>query len=154
MISSIVILVFSTALFIFYIQTLCEKVLRREFSRAYFEDVLKAIDLEFPRLRQAVAAGLEVRYPQIRLALKSDYFTLKYLMKNGNPNQRRFSWHERLLISYFRVLFLVLPLRYALHLRESQGVIKLTMILHHFANLVGERVMLAAEPGMSAGHQI
>jgi hypothetical protein len=146
MISSIVILVFSTALFIFYIQTLCEKVLRHEFSRAYFQDVLNAIDLEFPRLRQAIAAGVDVTCPQIRLALKSDYLTLKYLMKNGNPNQRRFSWHERLLISYFRVLLLILPIRYACHFRESQGVIKLTLILHHFANLVGERVILAAEP--------
>lgn len=152
MISSIVILVFSTALFIFYIQTLCEKVLRREFSRAYFQDVLNAIDLEFPRLRQAVAAGVNVTYPQIRLALKSDYFTLKYLLKNGNPKQRHFSWHEKLLIGYFRVLFLMLPVRYRFHFRESQGVIKLTVILHHFANLVGERVILAAEPGMSAGH--
>jgi hypothetical protein len=153
MISSIGILVFSTALFIFYLQTLCERVLRREFSRAYFQDVLNAIDLEFPRLRQAITAGVDVGYPQIRLALKSDYLTLNYLLKNGNPKQRHFSWQERLLISYFRVLFLVLPVRYTFHFRERQGVMKLTVILHHFANLVGERVISATAPGMPAGHQ-
>jgi hypothetical protein len=151
MICSIAILVFSTALFIFYVQTLCEKVLRREFSRAYFQDVLNAIDLEFPRLQQAISAGVDVGLPQIKLALKSDYFTLKYLLKNGNPKQRHFSFHEKLLISYFRVLFLVLPVRYALHFRERQGVVKLTVILHHFANLVGERVISATAPGMAAG---
>jgi hypothetical protein len=153
MICSIGILVFSTALFIFYVQTLCEKVLRREFSRAYFQDVLNALDLEFPRLRQAITAGVDVGYPQIRLALKSDYFTLKYLLKHGNPKQRHFSFQERLLISYFRVLFIVLPVRYAFHFRERQGVMKLTVILHHFANLVGERVISATAPGMAAGHQ-
>jgi hypothetical protein len=150
MISSILILVFSTALFIFYVQTLCENVLRREFSRAYFQDVLNAIDLEFPRLRQAMVANAEISYPQIRLALKSDYATLTYLIKKGNPKQRHFCWQERLLVSYFRVLFLVLPIRYAFHFRERQAVMKLTVILHHFANLVGERVITASAPGMAS----
>ncbi|TAM82756.1 MAG: hypothetical protein EPN47_08880 [Acidobacteria bacterium] len=154
MISSIVILVFSTALFIFYVQTLCEKVLRREFSHSYFQDVLNSIDLEFPHLQQAIMAGVGVAYPQIQLALKSDYLTLKYLLKNGNPKQRYFSWHERLLISYFRILLLMLPVRFAFHFHEGQGVLKLTVILHHFANLVGERVISATVPGIAAGHQI
>jgi hypothetical protein len=154
MISSIVILIFSTALFIFYVQTLCEKVLRREFSRAYFQDVLNAIEMEFPRLRQAIMAGVDVSYPQIRLALKSDYLTLTYLLKKGNPKQRHFSWHERLLISYFRVLFLILPVRYAFHFSERQAVVKLTVILHHFANLVGERVISASAPGMAASREV
>src|SRR5574340_112697 len=140
MISSIVILIFSTALFIFYIQTICEKVLRREFSRAYFQDVLNALDLEFPRLRQALSAKVPMSYSQIQLALKCDYFTLTYLLKNGNPKQRRFSGQERLLLGYFRLLLLLLPVRYAFHLRERQAAMKLTLILHHFANLVGERV--------------
>jgi hypothetical protein len=153
MISSIGILVFSTALFIFYIQTLCESVLRREFSRAYFQDVLNAIDLEFPRLRQAIEANYAVSQAQIQLALKSDYVTLTYLIKKGNPKQRHFSWQERLLISYFRVLLLVLPARHAFHFREREAVIKLTTILQHFANLVGERVFSAEAPGMAPSHQ-
>lgn len=153
MVCSIGILIFSTALFIFYIQTLCEKILRREFNRAYFQDILNAIDLEFPRLRQALLNNADVSFPQIQLALKSDYFTLTYLMKKGNPQRGRFSWQERLLIGYFRVLLLVLPIRYAFHFRERQAVIKLTFVLHHFANLVGERVISASAPGMATGQQ-
>jgi hypothetical protein len=140
MILSIAILVLSTALFLFYLQTLCEKVLRREFSRPYFQDVLNAIDLEFPRLRQALSANAPMSYSQIQLALKCDFFTLRYLVKNGDPKRRRFSWQERLLVSYFSVLLLILPLSYAFHFRERQSVMKLTVILYHFANLVGERV--------------
>jgi hypothetical protein len=153
MVCSIGILIFSTAFFIFYIQTLCEKVLRQEFSRAYFQDVLNAIDLEFPRLRQAILNNADIGYAQIKLAIKSDYFTLTYLMKKGNPRQSQFSWHERLLIGYFRILLLILPIRYAFHFQERNAVIKLTTILHHFANLVGERVIAASAPGMAGGSQ-
>jgi hypothetical protein len=153
MISSIAILVFSTALFIFYVQTLCEKVLRREFSRAYFQDVLNALDLEFPRLRQALSDKASMSYAEARLALKCDYTTLTYLIKNGNPEQRRFTWQEKLIIGYFRFLFLLLPVHYALHFREAQSVVKLTEILHHFANLVGERVSSVPVQGMATSHQ-
>lgn len=154
MISSITILILSTALFIFYIQTLCEKVLRREFSRPFFQDVLNTLDLEFPRLREALSANSPVSYEQIHLALKCDYATLTYLIKNGNPNRSRFSWQERLLISYFRLLLLALPVRHVCHFHEKQAVMKLTVILHHFANLVGERVSETAVPSMVGSHQV
>ncbi len=154
MIYSTAILILSTALFVFYIQTLCEKVLRQEFSRPYFQDVLNALDLEFPRVREGILNNADVGYAQIHLSLKADYFTLTYLMKKGNPERRHFSWRERLLVGYFRVLLLVLPIRYAFHLQERQAVIKLTAILHHFANLVGERVISASAPGMAASHQV
>jgi hypothetical protein len=153
MISSIVILILSTALFFFYVQTLCEKVLRREFSRAYFQDVLNTIDLEFPRLRQALSANSPMSHSQIRMALKCDFFTLSYLVKNGDPKRRRFSWQEKMLISYFRALLLILPLRYAFHFREKQSVIKLTVILYHFANLVGERLAVVNVGNMAPSRQ-
>jgi hypothetical protein len=153
MISSIAILIFSTALLFFYLQTLCEKVLRREFSRAYCQDVLEVIDLEFPRLRQALSANAPMSYSQIRLALKCDFYTLRYLVKNGDPKRRRFSWQERMLVGYFRVLLLVLPLRYAFNLGERQSVMKLTVILYHFANLVGERLTIAQASNMVPSRQ-
>jgi len=153
MIVSIAILILSTALFFFYLQTLCEKVLRREFSRAYFQDVLSAIDLEFPRIQQALAAKAPISYAQIRLALKCDLFTLTYLVRNGDPKRRRLSWQERMLIGYFRVLLLALPLRYAFHYREKESVMKLTAILYHFTNLVGERVSPVNTNSMAATHQ-
>ncbi len=153
MISSIAILIVSTALLLFYIQTLCEKILRREFSRAYFQDVIDSIDLEFPRLRQSLSTNAALRYSQIQLALRCDYVTLKYLVKKANPRQPHFSWQETLLLSYFRTLLLVLPIRYAFHLRERHAVMKLTVILHHFANLVGERVCSIDAQGMAPDHQ-
>jgi hypothetical protein len=153
MICSISILVFSTALFIFYVQTLCEKVLRREFRRAYFQDVVNSIEMEFPRLRRALSAGAPMSYSQIQLALKSDYSMLTYLVKNGDSRQPGFSWQERLLMGYFRLLLLILPVRYAFHFREKQAAMKLTVILRHFANLVGERVFAHEAHGVAASLQ-
>lgn len=145
MMASIAILIISVALFLFYVQTLCEQVLRREFSRAYFQDVLNSLDLEFPRVQEAITAGAPMNYSQIRLALKSDYSTLKYLARNGDPEHRNSSWNERFIAVYFRFLLFMLPVRYALHFRERQAAVKLTLILHFLTNLVGERLVLSAE---------
>ena len=153
MICSITILVLSTALFAFYVQTLCDKVLRREFNRAYFLDVANAIELEFPRLRQALSTGAPMSYSQIQFALKCDYSMLTYLVRNGDSNQHGCPWQERLLMGYFSLLLLILPVRYALHFREKQAVMKLTVILRHFANLVGERVLSHEAHGVATNQQ-
>ena len=136
-------------MFFFYIQTLCETILRREFSRPYFQDVLNAIDLEFPHVRQLLSDHAPMEYSQIRPALECDFLTLTYLVKNGNPKQRRFSWQEKLLVAYFRVLLFWLPLRHAFQFHERQSVLKLTAILEHFANLAGERVSSLSADGMA-----
>lgn len=146
MMTSIVILIVSAALFLFYIQTFCEQVLRREFSRAYFQEVLNSLDLEFPRVQEAMAAGAPLNYSQIRVSLQGDYTTLRYLSRNANPNCHHFSWNERLITGYFRFLLFMLPVRYAFHFRERQAAMKLTVILHYLTNLVGERLVLSADP--------
>ena len=152
MITATAILILSAALFFFYIQTLCEKILRREFSLPYFRDILNAVDLEFPRVRQSLSAHAPLEYSQIRLALKCDFLTLTYLVKNGNPTRRRFSWQEKILVAYFRAILFWLPLRYAFHFRERESVAKLTAILHYFANLAGERVSPLSAIGAAPTH--
>lgn len=147
MIMAYIILLLSTALFIFYVQTVCENVLRREFARDYSLDILGALNLEFPYLQEAVKAGAPMSQSKMRLALQCDYFMLRYLVKNKEAGSRRFSWRERLVTGYFRLLLLLLPLRCAFHIREKQAVMKLTVILRYFANLVGERLVLENAPG-------
>lgn len=153
MITATAILILSTALFFFYMQTLCEKILRREFSRPYFREVLNVIDLEFPRVRQSLSTHAPGEYSEVRLALKCDFVALTYLVKNGNPNRRRFSCQEMFLIAYFRVLLFWLPLRYAFHFRERESIVKLTVILQYFANLTGERVSPPGAVVMGSSYQ-
>ena len=51
---SVVILIGSVALFLFYLQQTCERILRREFEREFFHPVVNANRLEFPFIRKAL----------------------------------------------------------------------------------------------------
>lgn len=139
MIIASLILILSTALFFFYVQTFCEKVLRREFGQPYYQEVVRAIRLEFPHLREALALKASLDYPQVRLALKCDFSTLAYLLRNSDPRRHGLLWQEKVLAGYFRLLLFLLPFRYALGVGEKEAVLKLTSILQYFANLTGEK---------------
>lgn len=145
------ILVFSTALFFFYIQAFCERVLRREFDRAYFRDIINAIQLEFPRLREALMASAPMDYPQVKVALKCDFATLSYLLKNSDRKRQSLPREDKTLILYFRFLMFCLPFRYAMRLGSREAVIKLTTILQYFANSIGEKVGGPQTLGMATG---
>ena len=144
MFMSILVLVVSAALFMFYIQTICEQALRREFSQAYFKRVVQAVRLEYPKLRDSAASQDKLNYSQVRLALKCDLFTLEYLLKNGDPSRRHFKRGERLLGLYFRFVLFSLPVRHALKLKERDAVLRLAAILQYFANSVGEKLSVSS----------
>jgi len=48
MIVAVLILILSTALFFFYFQVTCRKILCRQFDREYFQSIANANRLEFP----------------------------------------------------------------------------------------------------------
>ncbi len=135
------ILILSTALFFFYLQTICQKVLRRHFEQEFFRSIVNANRLEFPSVRRAVEEfGIPVEYGRLRMTLKCDFLALTYLLRNAANVNQRYSRDERLLIFYFRVVFASLITRHWLKLRERPAILKLTAILEYFANVVGERV--------------
>jgi hypothetical protein len=137
---SVVVLVTASALFLFYGQTICEKALRREFSQAYFGQIIQAFRLEYPQLCDSVASNSAFDYAQTRLSLKCDFFTLKYLLKNGVPARRHRARVERLLGLYFRFLLFSLSIRHTFKLKEQKAVVKLASILQYFANSLGEKL--------------
>ena len=153
MVVSVLILVFSIALFFFYIQAFCERALKREFSHPYFQDIINAIQLEFPRLQDGFAANGSVDYLEVRSALKCDFITLSYLLENSDSTHQRFSWKERVLVLYFRFLLFCLPFRYTFKLHEREAVLKLTAILQYFANLTGEKVSVGSLGSALPNHQ-
>ena len=135
-----VVLAASAALFFFYLQAACERVLRREFSHSYLQDVITAIQLEYPRLREGVAANASLQYSETRIALECDFIALQYLLKSSDRARRHLSPSEKGLMLYFRFLLFSMSIRHALNLQEKESVLKLTTILQYFANLLGERV--------------
>lgn len=135
------ILIVSTGLFFFYLQAICQKILRRQFTQEFFQSIVNANRLEFPSVRKAIEDfGSPVEYPRLTLTLKCDFLALTYLLKNAANVNQRYSYEERLLIVYFKLVFASLVTRHWLNLRETPAALKLTTILEYFANVVGERV--------------
>ncbi|MGA3325732.1 MAG: hypothetical protein ABSF45_14770 [Terriglobia bacterium] len=141
MIMAALILILSTGLFFFYLQAVCQKILRRQFTQEFFQSIVNANRLEFPSVRKAIEEfGSPVEYPRLTLTLKCDFLALTYLLKNAANVNQRYSYEERLLIVYFKLVFASLITRHWLKLRETPAALKLTAILEYFANVVGERV--------------
>jgi hypothetical protein len=137
---SVLILAVSSALFFFYMQAFCEKALRREFSRPYFQDIIQAIQLEYPGLRDSVASDASLDYSYARFTLRCDFITLEYMLNNNDPAHWHLPRREKILILYFRFLLFWLPIRHAFKLGEKEAVLRLATVLQYFANSLGEKL--------------
>jgi hypothetical protein len=141
MITATFILVLSVALFFFYIQVTCQKILRRQFDREYFQFIVAANHLGFPSLRKSLEEfGISAEYPRLRMMLRCDFLALTYLLKNSANVKQRYSNEERLLILYCHWQFLSLAARHLLKFGEESATLRLASVLQYFANVVGERV--------------
>jgi hypothetical protein len=141
MIVATLILILSTAMFFFYFQVTCQKILRRQFDREYFQSIANANRLEFLSLRKSLEEfGAPLEYARLRSVLKCDFLALTYLLKNVENANRRYSNEERLLVLYFRCQCFSLAVRRLLKLRDNKVILRLTSVLQYFANVVGQRV--------------
>jgi hypothetical protein len=134
-------LIVSSALFLFYLQVTCQKILKREFQQDYFQSIVNANRLEFPSVKKALEEYEgPVDYARFRMTLKCDYLALTYLLKNAANAKQRFTWEEQILMLYFQAIYLVLVTRHTVRLKEKNTFFNLTAILQYFANVVGQRV--------------
>ncbi len=98
MIVAVLILILSTALFFFYFQVTCQKILGRQFDREYFQSIANANRLEFPSLRKSLEDfGAPVDYSRLRMMLRCDFLALTYLLKNAANVNQSYTYDERLL---------------------------------------------------------
>jgi hypothetical protein len=141
MILSWLILALSMAMVFFYFQATCQRILRRQFDREYFQSIVNEIRLEFPSLRQALEqSGASLDYSRLPKALKCDFLALTHLLRNTADAKPGYSKEQRLLILYFRVQFLSLAVRRSLRVGERKAALRLTSILQYFANVIGQRM--------------
>jgi hypothetical protein len=130
------ILVSSVALGLFYIQSACQNILRREFDPARLRSVVNSFRLEFLFVRKEMEqSGAPVDYRWASLALKCDYMALTYLLKNAS--KQTYSNRERLLMAYFKTLSLFVSVAHVLKVDEKRAMFKQTAILNYFASLLG-----------------
>ncbi|MGD0012145.1 MAG: hypothetical protein ABSE93_26840 [Terriglobia bacterium] len=155
MVLSALILILSTAFFFVYLQATCQRILRRQFERAYFLAIVNATRLEFPAVRRTLGEfNAPVDYPRLRMMLKCDFRALTYLLKNAVNLSQRYSGEERLLMFYFRLVFASLITRHWLRVREEPAILKLTTILQYFANVVGQRVNTVRFANLTAAESL
>ena len=141
MISATLILVASAALFLFYIQAACERILRRRFEDSLPDPIVDANRLEFPFIRKALEEfDGPVDYPRFSMQLKCDYLALIYLLKNAANQHHHLSRHERLLAIYFRALSGTLAGLHLVSFAERPVLLKMSSVLEYFANVLGERI--------------
>jgi hypothetical protein len=143
MIMATVILIFSTALFFFYVQGVCQKILRRQFAQQFSQMIVNANGFEFPSVRKALED------PRLMMTLRGEFQALTYLVKNAANANHRHTYKDQLLIVYFKLVFVSLVTRHWLKLQETPAALKLTAILEYFANVVGERISLTASNSLS-----
>ena len=141
MVVPVLILILSTAFFFFYLQSTCQHILHHQFEREYFRSIVNANLLEFSAVRETLGdADAPGDCSRVQMKLKCDYLALTYLLKNAANVTQRYSLQERLLMVYFRVVFASLITRHWFRLRQEPAIMRLTVILQYFANLVGQRV--------------
>jgi hypothetical protein len=144
MVSSVLILVFSAATFLFYLQAMCERVLRREFEDPLPDPIVEANALEFPSVRRLLEephANLEC--VRLRKTLERDCAALIHLLKHAANQGGRLSSAERLLTLYFRSLAALT------NVGQKPVLLRMIAVLEYFANVLGERVK-----GARFGHQV
>ena len=147
MILSWLILALSLAMVFFYFQATCQRILRQQFEREYFQSIAKVIRLEFPSLRKSlVEVGTTVDYSRLPKALECDFLALTHLIQNMANGKKCYFKGQRLLVLYFRVQLISFAVRRLLKVGEKKAALRLTSVLKYFANVVGQR-LYAAEFG-------
>lgn len=141
------ILILSSALFCFYLQETCRRILGKKFDRGHFMPIVNANRLEFLSVRKAIQeASAPIEYSRFRIMLRCDYLALKYLLKTIGNEKGRYSRVERFLMAYFCLAAFSLSLRHLLRLGERAAMLRMVSILEYFCNVIGQRVN-AADPG-------
>jgi len=150
MILATLILILSTAMFFFYFQNTCQRVLRRQFEREYFKSIAEVMRLEFPAVRKSLDDPYaSIDYSRLSKALRADLFALTHVLENTARLDEGPSLEDRLLILYFRCQLISFAVRRFIRVGEKTAILRLTSVLQYFGNLAGQRFCIAARFSMS-----
>jgi len=151
MIVAALILTLSTAMFFFYFQNTCQRVLRRQFEREYFESIAEVMRLEFPAVRKSLDEPYaSVDYSRLSKALRADLLALTHVLENTARLGERPSLEDRLLILYFRCQLLSFAVRQFIKADKRTAILRLTSVLQYFGNMAGQRFSIAVRFGISS----
>lgn len=144
MATSIVIIVISTVLFVYWFRYTCVLILRTRDVRKYAQQVAQINHLTFLDAQQKLAAVShpDETYENLHRSLDRDYRVVTYLLRNGGT-QRGESIEEHMLRLDYHMMRVCYYLAKPFSRRSTrQALIERASIISHLANAMGERVAL------------
>jgi len=142
MIASILIIVFSAVLFVYWFRYTCLLILSTKTTKDYTSLVASANQLELLETQESLRMGVEPeRLDGLRASLENDYRVLTSLLRHAAEFQiGGYNIEQRMLM----VDFACMQLWYGVCRRFSQSQAHQTLdemssIVSHFANAMGER---------------
>jgi hypothetical protein len=143
MIASLLIIVVSTALLIYWFRYACLLILRTQTGKDYASGLAAANNLKYPEvhgrlLQDAPAAEI----PALQKSLEADYFLLTYLLNHTvGLEVGGITVEQRMLMLDFKVMRMFCTLSSRLAVPQARAALaEMSSILKHLANTMGERV--------------
>ncbi len=141
MVASILIIVFSVALFVYWFRYTCLLILSARTAKDYARQVAQANQLGFLDVQTSLATSSGVAFDAFHSALARDYQAITYLLSHAGNIQGEDNGLEQLML---RIDFRIMSLAYRVVPKSSpvyaQKVLsEMADIVSHFANSMGER---------------
>jgi hypothetical protein len=143
MIASLLIIVVSTALLIYWFRYTCLLILQTQTGRDYASGLAAANSLKYPDvqdrlLQDAPAAELLA----LQKSLDADYVLLTYLLQHtAGLEVGGFTVEQRMLMLDFKVMRLFCAISRRLAVPQTRAALaEMSSILKHLANAMGERI--------------
>lgn len=148
MLASILIIIVSAALFVYWFRYTCLLILSAKTARDYAKDVAAANQLNFVHIQSQLATAPEgdALLDQVHQALDRDYRLVIYLLDHAANYD---AWKEPVEHWILRFDFNLMSLWYratrAVSARLARrALLEMTSIVNHLANSMGERIAVSA----------
>jgi hypothetical protein len=144
MVSSILIIVSSLVLLVYWFRYTCILILNTKATKDYSLDVAARNNLSFPQVTASLREGAEL--DPLRLSLEREYRLLTYLLRHTTGAQiAGLTIEQRMLLIDFKLMRLWYALMRPLAARQARAALEeMSRVLGHLANAMGERVATRA----------
>jgi hypothetical protein len=141
MVASILIIVFSVALFIYWFRYTCLLILSARTARDYTRQVADANQLGFLDVQSQLATVADLSFDSVHRSLARDYKLITYLLSHAGNLDSEDNGLEQLML---RIDFKLMSVWSALSSRVApaqarNALVEMSDIISHFANTMGER---------------
>jgi hypothetical protein len=142
---TVILTVGSVALFGYWFRYTCLLILSAKTARDYAGDVVAANQLNFLQVQSQLRQGV-VELDPLHAALARDYDVVTYLLKHAaQSSSEESSLEARMLEMNYRVMgaWYQVSRRFSATL-ASQALEEMSLVIGHFANVMGERAACGA----------